>query len=91
MSGIFKKRPPQLTYSFIWDVEAVLDFLQKLPGNDLLSDKLFTLKVSMLSKTFRKATMRRSYLEKKYLKKQISILEPTKSRKIIVVDFRRKK
>ena len=90
MSSIFNKRPPQLKYSFIWDVD-VLDFLQKLPGNDLLSDKLFTLKVSMLSKTFRKAIMRRSYLEKKYLKKQISILEPTKSRKIIVVDFRRNK
>ena len=90
MSSIFNKRPPQLKYSFIWDVD-VLDFLQKLPGNDLLSDKLFTLKVSMLSKTFRKAIMRRSYLEKKYLKKQISILEPTKSRKIIVVDFIRKK
>ena len=35
--------------------------------------------------------MRRSYLEKKYLKKQITLLEPTKSRKIIAVDFIRKK
>ena len=33
----------------------------------------------------------RSYLEKKYLKKQISILETTKSRKIIAVEFIRKK
>ena len=35
--------------------------------------------------------MRRSYLEEKYLKKQITLLEPTKSRKIIAVDFIRKK
>ena len=47
MSGIFNKRPPQPKYSFIWDVETVLDFLRKLPGNDLLSDRLLTLKVSM--------------------------------------------
>ena len=45
-----------------------------------------------MSKTIRKAIMRRSYLVKKYLEtKQISILEPTKSRKIIAVDFIRKK
>ena len=48
MSGIFNKRPPQQEYPFIWDVETVLDFLRKLPGNVLLSDKLLTLKVSML-------------------------------------------
>ena len=48
MSGIFNKRPPQAKYPFIWDVEIVLDFLRKLPGNDLLSDKLLKLKVLML-------------------------------------------
>ena len=47
---------------------------------------------SYMSKTLIKGIMRRSYLENKYLKKkQIIILEPTKSRKIIVVDFNRKK
>ena len=48
VSGIFNKRPPQPKYHFVWDVETVLDFLRILPGNDLLSDKLLTLKVSML-------------------------------------------
>ena len=48
MSGIFNKRPPQPKHPFIWDVVTVLDILRKLPGNDLLSDKLLTLKVSML-------------------------------------------
>ena len=47
MSGIFYKRPPQPKYPFIWDAETVLDFLRKLPGNDLLSDKKL-MKVSML-------------------------------------------
>ena len=45
MLGIFNKRPPQPKYPFIWDVETVLDFLRKLPGNDFLSNKLLTLKV----------------------------------------------
>ena len=45
MSGIFNKSPPQPKYPFIWDVETALDFLRKLPGNDLLSDKLLTLMV----------------------------------------------
>ena len=48
MSGMFNKRLPQPKYPFIWDVETVLDFLRELPGNDLLSDKLLTPKVSML-------------------------------------------
>ena len=47
MSDVFNKRPLQ-KYRFSCDVELVLDFLKKLPGNDLLSDKLLTLKVSML-------------------------------------------
>ena len=46
MSGMFKQRLPQPKYPFIWDVKTVLD--RKLPGNNL-SDKLLTLKVSMLS------------------------------------------
>ena len=52
MSGIFNKRPPQSKYAFIWDVETALDFLRKFPGNDLLSDKLLTLKVSVLLSLF---------------------------------------
>lgn len=48
MSRIFNKRPPQSKYHCIWDVETVLDFLRTLPRNDLLSDKLLTLNVSML-------------------------------------------
>ena len=43
---------------------------------------------SYISKTSRKTIIRRSYLEKK---KQISNLEPTKSIKMIAVDFTRKK
>ena len=48
MPGILNKRPPQPKYPFAKDAETVLDFRRKLPGNDLLSDKLLTLKVSML-------------------------------------------
>ena len=52
MSVIFNKRPPQPKYPFIWDVEPVLDFQRKLVGNDFLSDKILTLKVSMLLSLF---------------------------------------
>ena len=62
MSDIFNKRPPQPKYPFIWDVETVLDFLRKLPGNDLLSDKLLTLKFSMLLSE--KTNLRVDYLTK---------------------------
>ena len=48
MSGISNLRPPQPKYSFISDVKTDLDFLRKLPGSDFLSDKLLTLKISML-------------------------------------------
>ena len=70
MSGIFNKRPPQPKYPFILDVETVLDFLRKLPENDLLSHKLLTLKVSMLlsllsaSKVSEITNLRLSYLGK---------------------------
>ena len=52
MSVMFNKRPPQPKYPFIWDVEPVLDFQRKLVGNDLLSDKILTLKASMLLSLF---------------------------------------
>ena len=52
MSVIFNTRLPQPKYPFIWDVEPVLDFQRKLVYNDLLSDKLLTLKVSMLLSLF---------------------------------------
>ena len=48
MSCIFNTRPSQPKHPFIGDAETVLAFLRKLPGNDLLSAKLFALKVSML-------------------------------------------
>ena len=39
----------QPKYNFIWDVQLVLDYLQKeLPNNSDLSDKLLTFKVAML-------------------------------------------
>ena len=48
MSGIFNQRPPQPRYTFIWDVEVVLKYLRTLPDNNLLSDKVLTLKLVLL-------------------------------------------
>ena len=48
MTGIFNQRPPKPRYSFVWDVEQVLTYLDQLPSNDHLSDRLLTLKLTML-------------------------------------------
>ena len=48
MTGIFNQRPPQPRYSFVWDVEQVFSYLNNLPDNDQLSDRLLTLKLTML-------------------------------------------
>ena len=44
----FSIRSLQLKYPFIWDIETVFHFRRKLPENNWLSDKLLTLKVSMM-------------------------------------------
>ena len=49
MSGIFHKTPPQPKYAFIWDVETVLDFLRKLPKNDMFLDKLDSASLNVVS------------------------------------------
>ena len=60
-------------------------FMKVLNRHAPLKKKILKANHSLyISKTLRKATMRRSYLEKK---KQISIIDPAKSRKIIVEDF----
>ena len=60
-------------------------FMKVLNRHAPLKKKILKANHSLyISKTLRKASMRRSYLEKK---KQISIIEPAKSRKIIVEDF----
>ena len=48
MTGIFNQRPPQPRYSFVWDVEQVFSYLHNLPDNEQLSDRLLTLKLTML-------------------------------------------
>ena len=47
MLGIFNKSSTQPKYPFIWDIETVWNFIRKLPGNDLLSDKLLIPKISI--------------------------------------------
>lgn len=48
MTGVFNQRPPQLRYTVIWDVEAVLNYLRPLSQNNLLWDKLLNLKLALL-------------------------------------------
>ena len=49
LSGVFNLRPPQPKYTFIWDVQTVLEYIEvNWPVNNVLSDKLLSLKLSML-------------------------------------------
>ena len=49
IAGVFKNRPPQFKYRFIWDDQIVLDYLEKkLSSNKDLSNKLLIFKVVML-------------------------------------------
>ena len=49
MSGIFNQRPPQPKYTFIWDVQVVVDFINRnWSKNQDLSDRQLSLKTAML-------------------------------------------
>ena len=49
ITGVFNNRQLQPKYNVIWDVQLVLDYVQKeFPNNSDLSDKILTFKVAML-------------------------------------------
>ena len=48
MTGIFNNRPSQPRYTFIWDVEQVLNYVRALKPNEELSNKDLTLKTTIL-------------------------------------------
>ena len=48
VKAVFNSRPPALRYSFTWDVDIVLCFLQEGPDNDKLSFQALTHKLAML-------------------------------------------
>ena len=45
MFGIFKQRPRPPKHIFIWNIDAVLQYLRDRPENNLLSGKTLTLKL----------------------------------------------
>jgi len=49
LSGVFNSRPPQPKYTFIWDIQIVLNYIKSnWSNNENLSDKQLSLKLSML-------------------------------------------
>ena len=48
ITGVYNNRMPQPRYTFIWDVEIVLQYLSNLHSEKGLSDKLLTFKLTML-------------------------------------------
>lgn len=48
MTGVFNNNPPKPRYVFIWDVEQVVTYIQKLPPNEELNDQRLILKLAVL-------------------------------------------
>ena len=48
MAGAFNMKPPQPRYNDTWDVDKVLDYIRSLGDNGALTDKMLSLKVTML-------------------------------------------
>ena len=48
LTGVFNSKPPRPRYTFIWDVEKVLTYLNGLKQNENLTVKLLTHKLTML-------------------------------------------
>ena len=49
LTGVFNQRPPQPKYTFIWDVQVVLDYMKEnWADNKIISDKHLIYKLTML-------------------------------------------
>ena len=48
MTGIFNNHPSKPRYTFVWDIETVLNYLSELPDNLSLSIRVLSHKLSLL-------------------------------------------
>ena len=48
MTGTFNNRPPKPRYTFVWDIETVLNYLSKLPDNLSLPMRVLSHKLALL-------------------------------------------
>ena len=48
MTGIFNNLPPKPRYTFVWDIEAVLNYLSKLPDNLSLPIRVLSHKLALI-------------------------------------------
>ena len=48
MTGIFNNRPPKPRYTFVWDIETVLNYQSKLPDNLNLPIRVLSHKLALL-------------------------------------------
>ena len=74
LKGVFSKRPPVPRYTFIWDVQKVEYYLASLGMPEKLSDKMITLKLTMLiALTSSTRAHDICYLDKNFLAKHTSV------------------
>ena len=68
LAGVFNNRPPQPRYTFVWDVETVLVYLNSLGSNENLSLKILSYKlVMLLALTSASRTSAIQFLSKTYM------------------------
>ena len=48
MTGIFNNHPPKSRYTFVWDIETVLNYLSKLPDNLNLPIRVLSHQLTLL-------------------------------------------
>ena len=48
MTGIFNNRPPKPRYTFVWDIETVLNYLSKLSNNLSLPIRVLSHELALL-------------------------------------------
>ena len=48
MTGIFNNRPPKPRYTFVWDIETVLNYLSKLSNNLILPIRVLSHELALL-------------------------------------------
>ena len=68
MTAVFNNRPPKPRYTFVWDIETVLNYLSELPDNLSLSIRVLSHKLSLLlSLTAASRVLEICYLSTEYM------------------------
>jgi len=73
LTGIYNRRPPKPRYTFIWDVNVVVDYIKALPDDNDLTLKMLSWKLTtLLALTAASRASEISYLDLQFLQRHSS-------------------